>query len=200
MSKVASNSEQYLPDTFYADLMIILQDHPEGLGEYELLQLLRKQKYFSFLGKSPALPKDIFQAHFLLFHSLYRLQNQLLAEQQAILEIGPLNIQILPYSHEKAAIAKPDQLREYYLELGNLEQTTEERVHELLAAFWRNYIRFDNRAAALAELGLTDPVKDEIIKQTYRRLVMEHHPDRGGDKQRLQVINAAYECLCKTKR
>jgi len=198
MSEVDSNSEQHLSDTFCADLGMILQNHPEGLGEYELLQLLREQNYFSFLGKTPALPKDIFQAHFLLFHALYRLQQQLLERQQAILEIGPLNIQLLPYSQETDAITKPDRVREYYLELSNLEQTTENDVHELLAAFWRNFIRFDNRAAALAELGLNDPVNNEMIKQTYRRLAMEHHPDRGGDKQRLQAINAAYECLCKT--
>jgi hypothetical protein len=198
MSESGSNSKQYLPDTFYAVLMTILQSYPEGLDEYQLLQLLREQNYFSFLGKSPALPKDIFQAHFLLFHALYRMQQQLLEQQQAILEIGPLNIQMLPYSREKDAITKPDQLREYYLELGNLEQTTEKDVHELLAAFWRDFIRFDNRAAALAELGLVDPVDDGMIKQTYRRLAMEYHPDRGGNKQRLQAINAAYECLCKT--
>lgn len=31
------------------------------------------------------------------------------------------------------------------------------------------------------------------LKAEYRRLAMEHHPDRGGDTETMQKINAAYE-------
>lgn len=200
MTDQKHDSGQRLSDAFYSDLQAILQDNPGGLGEYELLQLLRERGYFSFLGDSPALPKEIFHAHFLLFHALYRFQQKLLLNQQGILEIGPLNIQLSPYRQVRDAVAQPDRLRDYYLDLTNLDGITEGDVHELLASFWREYIRFDNREAALAELGLSDPVDDMTIKQAYRRLAMQHHPDRGGDKQRLQAINEAYACLYKNRR
>ena len=68
-------------------------------------------------------------------------------------------------------------------------------VDALLAAFWVRFQRRDQRAAALMELGLSDPVDDATIKRTYRQLVMRHHPDRGGETERLQVINAALRAL-----
>ena len=65
----------------------------------------------------------------------------------------------------------------------------------MLASFWNKINRYDNRDAALAELGLKDPVDDKTIKQEYRKLVMQHHPDRGGDKDKLQKINDALTSL-----
>ena len=65
----------------------------------------------------------------------------------------------------------------------------------MIASFWRRLGRFDKREEALAELGLQDPVDDQTIKMTWRRLAMEYHPDRGGDNERLQAINAAVDCL-----
>jgi len=86
-------------------------------------------------------------------------------------------------------------VREYYLDLPNLEQTTERDVDELLAAFRVRFQRQDARAEALMELGLNDPVDDATIKRTYRQLAMRHHPDRGGATARLQAINAALRVL-----
>lgn len=33
------------------------------------------------------------------------------------------------------------------------------------------------------------------LKKAYRRLAMQHHPDRGGTKEAMQAINAEYEKL-----
>ena len=33
------------------------------------------------------------------------------------------------------------------------------------------------------------------IKAAYRRLVKQHHPDAGGDDQRMLALNAAWEVL-----
>ena len=65
----------------------------------------------------------------------------------------------------------------------------------MLASFWNKVNHYDNREAALAELGLKDPIDDESIKQEYRRLAMQHHPDRGGDTDKLQKINDALALL-----
>lgn len=36
------------------------------------------------------------------------------------------------------------------------------------------------------------------LKKEYRRLVMKHHPDRGGDTATMAAINTEYESLFKT--
>lgn len=89
----------------------------------------------------------------------------------------------------------PDPLRAYYLDLTHLEKTGKQEVLELLDTFWLRYTRHDRRAEALAALGLADPVDHLEIKRRYRELAMEHHPDRGGEMEKLQAINAAMGLL-----
>lgn len=45
------------------------------------------------------------------------------------------------------------------------------------------------------ELGVDRTATQEEIKRAYKRLAMKHHPDRGGDVERLSKINAAYTVL-----
>jgi curved DNA-binding protein CbpA len=35
------------------------------------------------------------------------------------------------------------------------------------------------------------------VKSRYKKLAMKHHPDRGGDKTTMQIINAQYEAIRK---
>ena len=169
---------------------------PEAEAALEpLLRRLYDAGHLPFLGASPWEPQALFCAHFVLFHALYRLRDRAWQAQQAHLEIRPLNIRWQPYHGGQGGLARPDTLREYYLDLSNLEQTSARDVDALLAAFWVRFQRRDQRAAALMELGLSDPVDDATIKRTYRQLVMQHHPDRGGETERLQVINAAVKAL-----
>lgn len=44
-------------------------------------------------------------------------------------------------------------------------------------------------------LGISKDASDEQIKGAYRKLAREHHPDKGGDKERFQQIQQAYETL-----
>ena len=174
-----------------------LQAHPEGLSEYEMIRLLRGEGFFEGESSSPTDAHTLFRTHFLLFHALYRLRDALWAIRQGHLEITPLKIRLLSYQAGEAALAFPDPLREYYLDFARLESTTAEDVSDLLVGFWTRMQRQDQRAEALAKLGLVDPVDDQTIKHAYRRLAMIHHPDRGGDKARLQAINAAADILLK---
>lgn len=44
---------------------------------------------------------------------------------------------------------------------------------------------------------LTDPTNIDELKVAYRRLAMEHHPDKGGNTETMQQINAEYEYLLR---
>jgi hypothetical protein len=190
-----ADADRALGEEFLDCVAGLLQQHPAGLSEHQLLRLLCDAGYLPFLGASPWEPHALFCAHFLLFHALYRLRDRSWEAQQAHLEIRPLNIRWQAYRGGQGGLARPDSLRDYYLDLSNLEQTSARDVDELLAAFWVRFQRRDQRAEALMELGLSDPVDDATIKRTYRQLAMRHHPDRGGDTARLQVINAAVRAL-----
>ena len=44
-------------------------------------------------------------------------------------------------------------------------------------------------------LGVADNATADEIKQSYRRLASQHHPDKGGDKTKFQEIQQAYDTL-----
>jgi DnaJ-domain-containing protein 1 len=184
-----------LPDLFYAAIEQELDQHPAGISEYQLISALRARGFFEFLPAPPAEPHQLFRAHFLLFHALYVLKSRLLSSRRADLKIGALCIRRTPWHSGTGALTPSDPLQCYYLDWENLDGTTEDDVYELISSFWKRMNGFENREAALAALGLEDPVTDDAIKTSWRRLAMEHHPDRGGDKERLQEINAAVDQL-----
>lgn len=177
-------------------LQEIFESNPDGLSEYELLNSLR-EKGQAGLPENFSDHLALFRTHFLLFHSLYTLRDRLWQEQRGHLEIAPLAIRLSPYNKAEAGLAAHDSLREYYLDLTHLEVMTEQQVDELLAGFWIRLQNSDQRDEALAELDLQDPVDDATIKQRYRQLAMQHHPDRGGEQEKLQTINAAMSVLAK---
>ena len=191
---MSENNHTTIPQAFLLALQVEIENQPQGVGEYDLMMLLKSQGYFDFLSK-PALPHELFRAHFFLFHSLYLLSNILIEQKVGLLEIHTLRIQLHPYQKCENVLQVDSKLKAYYLDFNNLENTTEDDVSEMLASFWNNYNKFENRDEALAELGLQDPVTDKMIKQEYRRLIMQHHPDRGGETEKLQKLNDVIKTL-----
>ncbi|HEC20124.1 MAG TPA: molecular chaperone DnaJ [Gammaproteobacteria bacterium] len=186
---------------FSRRLLDVLRAHPAGISEYELIRTLDTDGESGFDRNCLRDSLSLFQTHFFLFHHLYVLHDHLWRKGEAYLSISPLCIQLLPVSDRPGnELAEHAPLREYYLDINNLKNTDANEVDRLLGRFWSRFVRDDERQNALAELELSDPVDWATIKTQHRRLAMQHHPDRGGDEQRLQAINAAMDILVRDSR
>ena len=53
----------------------------------------------------------------------------------------------------------------------------------------------DARSEAFSVLGLTTDASQEAIKQAFRTLVKQHHPDLGGSAEAFRRVNDAYQLL-----
>ena len=184
-----------LPEQVYQ----LLRAAPAGISEFQLIQQLKAGHctHIPNLGLGDQLV--LFRTHFLLFNALYRLRERLWQQQQAHLQISPLCVQLQPWQAGSAELAERDPLRDYYLDLNNLRDTSEDDVAKLLASFWTRMQGGEEKRAALGLFELDDgqPLDLARIRQRYRQLVSQHHPDRGGSTERLQSINLAMEILAR---
>lgn len=178
----------------------LLTTHTGNVSEHELL--LELQENGALPDKKDLFSSTItlFQSHFLLFHCLYQLDEDLVSEGKGGVHIDAMKIGLLPADGKGSRLGKPDALRSYYLDFDNFRNTSSEDVDDLLNSFWEGYLRNEGRQDALETLGLIDPVNDDQITTAYRRLAARHHPDRGGDHQQIQSINHAYHTLIKHSR
>jgi len=185
----------------FQDLLIdsllydVLQQYPQGISEYDLMQALQERGDIPLLENAFSNKLNMFRAHFILYHALYQLRDQLWNDQLAHLDINSIMVCLQEYRAASAGLMPQDPLREYYLNLDNLEMTSEEDVEALLDAFWIRFNSQTERESALKVLELNDTNDISLIKSQYKRLAMQHHPDRGGSKTMLQKINAAKSFL-----
>jgi len=185
-------------------LLNLIKSQPAGIKEYDLLKRLQEQ-----LPENERVTRFdnlvLFQQHFLLFHALYKLNDQLHADQAGQLLISALNIQWLPHNtdnnvnslvgHIPFDLVKSDPLREYYLDINNLQDTSSEDVDNLLASFWINIDLNDEKSCALALFELDEPCNLVTVKKRYRELLSKHHPDKGGSVEMTQSLNEAMAVL-----
>jgi len=185
-------------DTFKTSILSILERFPLGISEYNLMQELK--------GKADLIPEDfgrnnltLFKSHFLLFNALYKLQCELPESEGKSLEISPLKIQLRslssPGNESSLTDSSQGKLRDYYLDINNLKNTSSQDVDDMLSKFWEIYFSRDKRIEALEVMGLEEDAPFDEIKKRYRQLAKKLHPDKGGDKERLQEINRAMEIL-----
>lgn len=166
--------------------------------EYDIIQHLQ---HLGRLNKDClAHSLSLFKSHFLIFNALYRLQLKAIVHGQYDLTISSLAIAVNKYPPKSASsdnkqIDQHDPLALFYLDTSHLLNTTEDNVHTLLDYFWQHYFNDTQKQTALDTLGLKDPVDFKTIKHQYRRLAMQHHPDRGGDANTLIEIHQAMQCL-----
>lgn len=129
-------------------------------------------------------------------NGLYRLQSEFPQEQALI--ISPLNIQIVEKQKARKTGLEDSvssSLRDYYLDWNNFDKTGKEDIEKLLGSFWKRFYRVGGRAAAFKALDLTEAATQQEIKNRYRQLAGENHPDKGGDRERFIEIREAYEIL-----
>jgi hypothetical protein len=100
-------------------------------------------------------------------------------------------------SENTLAFIKDQQaLESYYLDWQNFDQS-EEDVNELLNSFWERLVLEEHQPQDLKILNLTSPVTRAAIKQSYRKLSQQHHPDKGGDPEVFMEIQQAAERLLR---
>jgi hypothetical protein len=197
MSDTQASNRLTLPPGFSATLLSIVQGSPEGVSEHAVLKQLAERYPESLFAETDALrdPLKLFRVHFLLFHSLYLLSDELRAGGNQ-LHINPrgIRLELLPVA--EPGLERADPLRKYYLDLEQWRTTQREDVEALLATFWRGIQLPDAEVAEAHEVfGLKAPVGPSSVRRRYRELVALHHPDRGGVTETAQRINEAYIIL-----
>lgn len=180
-----------------------LQQHPEGVDELTLIRHLQQQQLLPQQSLSDQY--SLFQIHFLLFHALYLLRNRLRSAQQGEITIHALKIQRLDYQPQSPGLISPDPLADYYLDLSQLQQTGREDVIAMLTQFWHQLgtspqQRDTDYQQALATLNADETMSLSDIKRHYRKQVMQHHPDRGGETTALQHLNHAMKIVNRYHR
>ncbi len=164
-------------------------------SEYDLIRWLQAPEQAIFREDALADTTTMFRTHFLVMHCLYRLRNEWLENGRGFLSITALRIVLLPPDQRGGQeISEQDPLADYYLDLNELS-TSEEDIDQLLNDFWKRMVIPESYDDDLACLGLSAPADKQSIRMQYRRLAMEHHPDRGGNHEKFREITAAYQRL-----
>lgn len=177
-----------------------LREARGGLSELELIRKLQAPPWQIVGPIDYANPAALYPVHFLLFHVLYRLRDEL-AGQGETLTISPLSIS-LTGTDIVAGTGLPgqsDRLRTFYLDLDQYEMS-EGDILRMVDDFWAGRAHQppgqDLASEAAIVLGFeTLPADFATVKQRFRRAVMQAHPDRGGDTEQIQQLNEAFATL-----
>jgi hypothetical protein len=164
--------------------------------EYELIRWLQEPAQAIFQSNALSDTMMLFRANFIVMHCLYRLRQRWLDEQRGYLTISSLEVGLQPISEasENQLPGEHDPLADYYLNLNHLD-TDEASVEALLNDFWRRMVVPEQNDEDFATLQLQPPTDAHTLRQQYRRLANQHHPDKGGDSEQFRKITAAYQRL-----
>lgn len=169
----------------------------ESLTEHELISYLQSPPY-ELIEKDTFKHSDtLFCTHFLIRHLLYKIQDDWCKQQTASLHIDTKHIQKLPYTKSNTTHLNvhTGALNQYYLDINELLKIDSTQVEKLLNQFWSKYISYQQADSSLECLGLNAGVNLADIEHKYRKLAMQHHPDKGGDGAQFARINQAYKHL-----
>ncbi|MCW8109890.1 molecular chaperone DnaJ [Alteromonas ponticola] len=176
----------------------------EGISEYRLIEMLKHEPFTLFKQHALSDSLSLFQTHFVLFNALYQLQQQWRQNRTGMLTIHTLNIKLLPYAPQGAGINLHDPLAAYYLDWNNFNGTKVGDIDKMLEDFWKRmtcrcaYSEMEiQNARDTMEIPESVTLKKAYLKQQFKRLQHQHHPDKGGDAEKSKHIVAAYDLLIK---
>lgn len=178
----------------------ILRENTGGISELNLIKALQKPPWELIGPVNYAEPDKLYPVHFLIFHVLYRLRDQLAASGET-LGISPLLIRLTRQNvvSGTGSVGGVDELRAFYLDLSKY-QLPEVSILKMMDDFWSG--RGGRRPAhretleAAGVFGFGDlPPTFEDVKYRFRRAVMQAHPDRGGETEAIQNLNSAFSVL-----
>ncbi|AOY87375.1 molecular chaperone DnaJ [Marinobacter salinus] len=177
-----------------------LRRAPAGINELGLIKLLQRPPWELIGEVRFNEPENLYPIHFLLFHVLYRLRDQLV-ETGETLAISPLSIR-LSFADAVGGLGMPDSvdsLRQFYLDLSQY-RLPEEAIQRMMNDFWAGgpggtpeRSEALNAAERLGFSGMPESFPE--VKHRFRRAVMQAHPDRGGDTETIQGLNHAFSVL-----
>lgn len=199
----AQNEDDFLEQQILHLLVAVeheLRSAPAGTNELSLIKALQNPPWELLGDVVFNEPEKLYPVHFLLFHVLYRLRDQL-SEAGESLKISPLNIRIEAQSvvGGEGLPDSVDTLRHFYLDLSQY-RLPEEAIQQMMNDFWAGV---PGQAPAHSEakeaagvLGFEAVPRDfPTVKQRFRRAVMHAHPDRGGKTETIQHLNQAFAVL-----
>ncbi|WP_303289309.1 DNA-J related domain-containing protein [Marinobacter sp. SS5-14b] len=173
---------------------------PLGLSELALIKALQSDRW-GLIGAVDFLNTErLYPVHFLLFHTLYRLRDQLLPGGEGI-DLSPMRL-TLTRTDDPARQSLPgreDELRAFYLDLTQYFMSGS-AISDMMDDFWAGSIRQKPDSVATSSaadtLGFDAlPPHFTAVKQRFRKLVMKAHPDRGGSTAEVQNLNEAFAVL-----
>lgn len=148
-----------------------------------------KQKYDGICNKS-SMPKDVFEKAWKYFYAttVVTLRDAIFGE----------------YLEQKKAAheAKKKEWREMHAWENNafedmLRATQEERMRQFFLLLLGGAPPVDS----FSTLGLSVEADAEAVKSAYKRLALEHHPDKGGDGEVFKAVHMAKDkCLAWISR
>lgn len=178
----------------------ILRDSPAGLSELALIKALQNKPWQLLGAVDFSLPAQLYPVHFLVFHVLYRLRDEL-PNDGATLTISPLTIRLEDATAVSGhgPLAEKDRLRAFYLDLSQYH-LSEASIGRMMDDFWSGRAGHtpatDEALTAADVLGFSEvPASFDDVKYRFRRAVMRSHPDRGGDTAKVQQLNEAFGTL-----
>jgi hypothetical protein len=182
-----------------ATIFALLRERDAPVAEYDLIQHLSHAGYFAAF-ESDAFNLRLFKKHFITRHCLFTLQLDLAPNWSLRLDALEIHLQQI----ESTVVAAGQgvdvadvELRNFYLDLAQLEQADENSVGQLLKQFWERFYAWQSATEAYQVLEVQPGAAWEDILQAYRRAIQRAHPDMGGTTEEFARVRHAYETLKK---
>ena len=199
-----SNIHMTIPEipSLFEEAVYQLLSNGEPIKEYDLMKRLVALGFDQF---TPSLePLELFRAHFLLFHLLYRLQDKWHTEKKGTLNIHTLDIylDLTPKEDTAQKLSEIDGVKTYYLDYETFIHTQEQDVIDLIDGFWKSFgesgtLSYSPKEiqAAKQTLEIETDITPKKVHLQYRKLSQIHHPDKGGKAEAFHAICHAKEVL-----